>query len=174
MKSALSNTAWPDNTVWSRAGWALAAAAVLGLLVAALLPPFVGPEAGAMLDGAFRHLCHQLPGRSFAVGGTPLAVCHRCTGIYAGLAGGALLFPFVRTAARRWMRHDRGVLLAAVLPATLDWGADVLGLWGNTVGTRVGTGLWLGLVVGVVFARSLSLRPKPEGADGAGEPVGAA
>ena len=152
MKSALT------DTTWSRVGWALAAVATFGLLGAALLPPIVGPAVGVVLMDAFRHLCHQIPDRSFAVDGTPFAVCHRCTAIYLGLVAGVLVFPAVRVASVWWARHDRWILLAAVLPATLDWGGDVLGVWSNTVGTRVGTGLWLGLVVGVVFARSVSLR----------------
>lgn len=168
MKSALT------GTTWSPVGWAFAAAATLGLLGAALAPPLVGPGAEAVLTKAFHTLCHQLPSRSFAIDGTPLAVCHRCIGIYLGLAVGVVLFPLVRTASARWARHDRWVLLAAVLPATLDWGGDVLGVWSNTAGTRVATGLWLGLVVGVVFARSLSLRRgQGEGPDRrTREPVG--
>lgn len=167
MKSALS------DTTWSRAGWTLAFAAVLVLLVGAVLPPFVGTGAGTVLRGAFHHLCHQLPSRSFSVGGTPLAVCHRCTGIYLGLAAGVLLLPLLRDRARRLARYDRWVLLAAVLPATLDWGGDVVGLWSNTVGTRVVTGLWLGVLVGFVFARSLALRLKPHRIPpgGSSEPV---
>jgi uncharacterized membrane protein len=152
MKSALS------HTKWSRLGWALALVGTLVLLVGAALPPFVGPGAEHAVRVGFQHLCHQLPGRSFEVGGVPLAVCHRCAGIYLGLVAGALLLPGVRSTAARWVEHDRWVLLAAVLPATLDWGGDVLGLWTNTVGSRVGTGLWLGIIVGVVFARSLALR----------------
>ena len=152
MKSALS------HTTWSRVGWALALGGTLVLLVGAVLPPFVGPGAEHALRVGFQHLCHQLPGRSFEVGGVPLAVCHRCVGIYVGLVTGALLLPVILNTAARWVEHDRWVLLAAVLPVTLDWGGDVLGLWSNTVGTRVGTGLWLGVVVGVVFARSLALR----------------
>lgn len=168
MKSALT------DTKWSPVGWAAAAVAVLGLLVAALLPPFVGPTVGAVLADAFRHLCHQIPGRSFVVDGTPFAVCHRCAAIYLGLAVGVLAFPAIRGASVHWARHDRWVLLAAVLPAALDWGGEALGVWSNTVGTRVGTGLWLGIVVGVVFARSVSLRRR-RGEDPGGrtpEPVG--
>jgi uncharacterized membrane protein len=152
MKSPLSDTGW------SSAGWALALCSALALVVGAALLPFAGPGIEHAIRGGFQPLCHQLPDRSFVVDGTPLAVCHRCIGIYIGLALGALALPSVRGHARRWARHDRWVLLAAVLPAALDWGSDVAGLWSNTAGTRVATGLWLGLVVGLVFARSLALR----------------
>lgn len=170
MKSALS------NTKWSSAGWALALAATLVLLVGAVLPPFVGPGVEAALMSGFQHLCHQLPSRSFSVGGVALAVCHRCMGIYVGLVAGTLLLPLVRTRAPRWVRYDRWVLLAAVLPTVLDWGGDVLGAWSNTVGTRVATGLWLGGIVGVVFARSLAIRlaPRMSPRNDAEEPVSVA
>src|SRR6056297_1218175 len=93
MKSALS------HTTWSRVGWALALGGTLVLLVGAVLPPFVGPDAEHALRVGFQHLCHQLPGRSFEVGGVPLAVCHRCVGIYAGLLGGVLSLPVIRNTA---------------------------------------------------------------------------
>lgn len=152
MKSALSTAGW------STLGWGLAVAAMLVLVAGAVLPPFVGPGLEHAIRAGFQHLCHQLPNRSFSIDGVPLAVCHRCTGVYAGLALGALALPVVRERARHWARHDRWILLAAVLPATIDWGGDVLGLWSNTVGTRVVTGLWMGIIVGLVFARSLALR----------------
>jgi uncharacterized membrane protein len=143
-------------------GWALAFAASLFLLLGAALPLVVGAGGEAVVRHAFRHLCHQLPGRSFVVDGTPLTVCHRCTGIYAGLVLGTLALPLIRSRAQRWAAHDRWVLLAAVLPAVIDWGGDVLDVWSNTVGTRVVTGLWLGAIVGFVFARSLALRRRAD------------
>lgn len=166
MKSPLSGAGW------SRAGWSLAFLSTLALVVGAVLPPFVGSGIEHAVRGGFQHLCHQLPGRSFVVDGTPLAVCHRCIGIYSGLAVGALVLPSIRVHAQRWAQHDRWVLLAAVLPAALDWGGDVLGLWSNTVGTRVTTGVWLGLAVGIVFARSLAVRRNPDAVStDAGAPV---
>jgi len=47
-----------------------------------------GSTAGAWLHLAYAPLCHQLAERSLWLGGVPLAVCARCTGLYAGgLAG---------------------------------------------------------------------------------------
>ncbi len=152
MKSALS-----DST-WRPAAWAAALVATLILLVGAVLPPFVGPGWEAVLRVGFGTLCHQFPARSFTADGIPFAVCHRCTGIYAGLVLGALALPALRSRAHAWAQHDRWLLLAAVVPLLLDWGIDVLGIWTNTVGTRISTGLWFGLVAGFIFARSVSIR----------------
>ncbi len=151
MKSALS------DTKWSAAAWALALTATLTLLAGAVLPPFVG-AAAPVLRAGFAPLCHQLVERSFVVAGVPFAVCHRCTGIYLGLVLGVLALPALRDRAQAWARHDRWLLLASVLPVLVDWSGDVLGLWANTVGTRVITGVWFGIVAGFVFARSVSVR----------------
>ncbi|MEM1042578.1 MAG: DUF2085 domain-containing protein [Bacteroidota bacterium] len=156
MKSALSKPTPGDR--WSGAGWALALAAVLVLLVPAVLPPFVGPGVRAVLHAAFDPFCHQLADRSFAVGGVPLALCHRCTGVVAGLALGALALPGLRRWLAGFARYEGLWVLVAVVPAALDWGGGVLGLWANTVGSRFATGLWFGLVIGVLFARALAVR----------------
>lgn len=154
MKSALS------GSVWSAVRWAGAVATVGVLLVGAVLPVALPADAAEAVRAAFRTVCHQIPERTFHVGGQPLAVCHRCLGIYAGLAAGAALVLPLRHRAQRWAGLDRWVLLAAIVPAGLDWGLDVIGLGSNTVATRVATGLWLGLLVGFVFARSLAWRPE--------------
>ena len=64
-----------------------------------LLPPWLSPETRAILMQAFSALCHQIPGRSPAVDGVPLAVCDRCLGIYSGFALGLVLAALVRVVA---------------------------------------------------------------------------
>jgi len=94
---------------------------------------------------AFSYVCHQLPLRSFHLSDHPLAVCSRCTGLYAGFAGASLVYPLLRslkrtdTPGRRW-------LLLATLPMAIDLGLDFLGLWQNTHLSRLATGLLLGSV----------------------------
>ncbi len=41
-------------------------------------------EVAAAIYRAFGTLCHQLPERSYFIDGHKLAVCSRCTGLYAG------------------------------------------------------------------------------------------
>lgn len=144
---------------WSRSAWALAFAGTLVLLIGVVLPPFVGPGLRVPLMTGFHTLCHQLPDRSFHADGIQLAVCHRCTGIYLGLVFGVTLVPLLGFRAPSGARWEGAVLLVAILPAALDWGGDVFGLWTNTVVTRVGTGAWFGLLAGYVLAHAVAKRP---------------
>src|SRR5690554_5100411 len=43
----------------------------------------------------FRGVCHQQPERSLQLGGVPMAVNARCSGIFSGLLAGWLLIPVV-------------------------------------------------------------------------------
>ena len=157
MKSPLS------AEIWNRTAWGVALAATLVLFVAVLLPPLLPPVGRATLMEGFHLLCHQIPERSFALGGVSLAVCHRCTGIYLGLVLGVLALPALPLRRIVDKRFEGLVLLVAVVPAAIDWGGDVAGLWTNTVMTRVATGLWFGVLAGYLFARAVSRRPERSG-----------
>ncbi len=92
---------------------------------------------------AFSHLCHQLPERSFFLHEHPFAVCARCTGIYAGFAAAALVYPLVKplrqteTPARKW-------LFLAAAPLAIDWSIEFFGIANNTHTSRFLTGALLG------------------------------
>ena len=153
MKSALSGPGFR----WF--GWAVALSTTLVLLAGAVLPPLVGGEWAAAVRSGFGSLCHQLPSRSFALDGVPFAVCHRCTGIFAGLTVGALLVPAFAASERLRGLDDRVVILIALAPVLADWGGDVLGVWANTSQTRTLSGAWFGLAAGFIYARALAFRP---------------
>ncbi len=115
---------------------------------------------------AFAPVCHQLPERSFWIDGVQLAVCHRCYGIYAGLFLGTLLLTLISTHASRLYREARWLLIAGLLPPALDWGLQLVHLWQNTPLSRVLTGLWFGLVAGLLLAATLrhtsrTVHPQP-------------
>ncbi|MDR0311316.1 MAG: DUF2085 domain-containing protein [Acidobacteriota bacterium] len=93
----------------------------------------------------FSFFCHQMPERSFALLHNPLAVCHRCLGIYLGLFLGTLTAPFFFRIPPRAQRA--GIISAAAL-ITLDALLPFTGFW---------NGFWLcrfltGLVFGVTAA----------------------
>lgn len=126
-------------------------------MIGAFLPPLVDGGARVVARQAFALACHQLPARSFAIGGVPLAVCHRCLGIYAGLLAGTLTWPLLGARLRGWVGQRAGaMLLAAGAPAALDWALGVAGLWANTAFTQTGTGALLGAAMGLVFARAIA------------------
>ncbi|HEY0080152.1 MAG TPA: DUF2085 domain-containing protein [Pyrinomonadaceae bacterium] len=93
----------------------------------------------------FRFACHQMPERSFYLAGHPLAVCARCTGIYAGFAVAALGYPLVRS-MRRVDTPGRVWLLAASLPLAVDFALGFFGVWENTHLSRFATGALVGAV----------------------------
>jgi uncharacterized membrane protein len=127
--------------------WCVATAAALVFL----LLIFAAPIAAATGHGfialtiyrGFKPLCHQIAERSFQLDNFPLAVCARCLGLYVGFAGGALLYPFVRslrsaeTPARLW-------LILAALPTGVDFALGFFGIWANTHLSRLVTATLLG------------------------------
>lgn len=90
-------------------------------------------------------VCHQLPERSFHLHGFPLAVCSRCTGIYAGFVVGLLGYPLVRNLREAESPNRRWLILAA-LTVLVDFGGDFFGLFDNTFASRAATGALLGVV----------------------------
>lgn len=93
--------------------------------------------------GGFATLCHQRPERSYFIDGHQLAVCSRCTGIYAGFALTLLLYPLIRSLKNPIMPRPSWLLLAA-LPVAIDFGVNFFGFWQNTHTSRLLTGAFLG------------------------------
>jgi uncharacterized membrane protein len=132
---------------WAAWGAAVALAAlVAGVVVLAPLARAGGwVVLSEVLYRCFQLACHQQPERSFHASGFPLAVCARCTGLYAGALAGLSLYPLARSLARTdapW----RGWLLWAAVPASVDFLLGVTGLWENTHWSRLLTALPLGAV----------------------------
>ena len=120
--------------------------AVMAMIVGAPLALAAGHgRLAATIYQTFSHLCHQLPERSFFIKGHPLAVCARCTGIYAGFAVAAVLYPLARSLrqtevpARKW-------LFIAAAPLAIDFAIEFSGVWHNTHSSRLSTGALLGAV----------------------------
>ncbi|MEZ4698851.1 MAG: DUF2085 domain-containing protein [Rhodothermales bacterium] len=118
-------------------------------------PPFLPPGWRQIVLWAFSSVCHQLPDRTFHVHGVSLAVCHRCLGVYAGLALALCLWPALRHAADRIERRALVLLAAGILPLGIDWGLGFLSIWENTPFSRTTTGLLFGIAAGLLLARAL-------------------
>ncbi len=101
--------------------WILFAGAAiwLGLI---LLAPFLtaqGEPSAVFVYSFFSPLCHQIPERSFSWLGAPLAVCHRCTGLYAGFLLGLLLAASLPRFRGFLERRPRAIAIFA-LPLVID------------------------------------------------------
>ncbi|MBX3268962.1 MAG: DUF2085 domain-containing protein [Sandaracinaceae bacterium] len=101
--------------------------------------------------GVFSGLCHQDAARSFARDGHAMAVCHRCAGIYLGLALGALAALGVRLDAARKSYWLAGIAPLAVQVA-LGWAFPALDLYW----LRVATGLVAGGAGGLLLASAVA------------------
>jgi uncharacterized membrane protein len=105
----------------SSAYWILLAATLawIGLVFLAPWAKARGLVAGPLLYLFFDSVCHQLPERSFEAFGHPLAVCHRCFGLYLGTALGLLALPWLPGLRQRLMAQPRW-LLVALVPLVVD------------------------------------------------------
>jgi uncharacterized membrane protein len=128
----------------------LIGAATVSFLVALI---FVAPVAAAgghnewaeVIYGAFGIFCHQRPDRSYFIEGHKLAVCARCTGLYAAFAVTLLLYPLVRS-LRIAANPPRMFLILAAIPLGIDFSLTFFGIWENTHTSRLLTGALLGSV----------------------------
>ena len=126
--------------------------AILVLALAPLAAPLLAathPLTALLIRSFFSRLCHQDPTRSFVIGGSPVAVCVRCLGIYCGVALGMFLRLGKASAIR--------LLAAAMLLNLLDVGSGMLHWHGNMPLTR----FWLGVLLGVAAGSVLCQAPSP-------------
>lgn len=144
-READSKLAAPKTALTVYAGLVLIA---LGWLALIFGTPLLADSHGVLslvLYRSFSAICHQMPERSFHLHGFPLAVCSRCTGIYAGFLVGLLIAPLVRNLRECEMPHRRWLILAA-LPVLADFSVDFVGLVNNTFVSRAATGALFGAV----------------------------
>jgi uncharacterized membrane protein len=119
---------------------------VLVLALAPLVAPLVAashPLIALVIRSFFSRLCHQDPARSFFIGGSPVAVCVRCLGIYCGVAMGMFLRLGKVSAFR--------LLAVAMVVNLVDVGSGLLHWHGNMPVTRFWLGLLLGVAAGSIF-----------------------
>ena len=123
------------------------ALAICSLIIAAPVALANGHSAIAFnIYLPFSYLCHQIPARSFYLAEHQLAVCSRCTGIYAGFLFGVIVYPIVRS-LRSTVTPERKWLFIAAIPLAIDFSLEFLGIWHNTHSSRFFTGALLGSVV---------------------------
>ena len=138
--------------------WSLVASVALLIVIATVAAPVAQAqgrtEFSSAIYQAFSYLCHQIPERSFHLGGHPFAVCSRCTGLYAGFAFATLALPLARSLKRTDTPRVIWLLLSA-LPLAIDFGLTYFDIWQNNHFTRVTTGALFGAVAAIYVVPGL-------------------
>lgn len=109
-----------------------------------------GSGVGVAAHIVFSGLCHQMPDRTLSIDGHSMAVCHRCTGIYLGLALGgfaALVKRVDPRSARVWLIGAAPTLIQVAL--AIPW--TVFDAWW----IRLITGAMTGAAGGLLMASGL-------------------
>jgi uncharacterized membrane protein len=126
--------------------WLISTAIIIALVSLIVVAPLTvdnHPEVANSLYGGFAAVCHQIPERSYFIAGHKLAVCSRCTGLYAGFVLTLLLYPLLRPLRSTDWPPPVWLVLGA-MPMAIDFGLTFLGIWENTHTSRLLTGLLLG------------------------------
>lgn len=110
------------------------AAAWLGVVFLAPYARSQGWGIAPWLYALYAPICHQIPERSFVCFTEPLAVGHRCTGLYSGFLAGLLAWPFLHR-WRVWLLDRPRWILLFFAPMAVD-----VFLVSNTALTRFATG----------------------------------
>lgn len=138
--------------------WSIAAFLAFGWVFLIVLAPLAEANNLAGVSNPlykfFGYLCHQNSARSPAFGEHAFAVCSRCFGIYSGLFGGFLIYPFLRR-IEETEPFPRFRLFAAMIPMAIDWLLGVFGIWENTHFSRFLTGAILGTACAVYIVPAL-------------------
>jgi uncharacterized membrane protein len=145
-------------TALGLAGAVWLTALVMAPVGASSRPP-LAPAAAAVMYAAGSIICHQIPDRSFRLGGAQLPVCARCCGLYAGGLLGAMLWagaaglgrqPSARI--RRWTSANvlRATLVLAALPTLVSVATAWVGWWDPANLLRFTLAVPLGTAIGAV------------------------
>jgi uncharacterized membrane protein len=138
---------WVDKFVYHFSKhWLIAIGAIIGLYAGLpLLAPLLmaaGIEGPAnLIYSAYRFGCHQLPSRSYFIGGHQIAYCQRCMATYTSLFLSVILFAFVR----RWLKPlSWKMYVLFLVPLALDGVSQLLGLRASNWLLRTITGALFG------------------------------
>ncbi len=105
---------------------------------------------GEGLDAVFVTMCHRLPERTLTLAGVAMPLCSRCSGIFAGVAVGALAaWPKLTSRAWRW------AITAAAGGMALDVATQDLGLHPVWHTTRLASGFAFGYALAAACVLAL-------------------
>jgi len=148
----------------------LAAMALLILGSSTSVTIAIAHGAPSFLRLPFKLMCHGIPHRCLTIFDTPMPICARCFGIYAGFLLGLIAFPVVlktadsgqRTAGPhpRLLSAVRCLLSIAAIPILADGLTQAIGLRESTNPLRMATGLTIGAAFGLWALTSIEIRAR--------------
>ena len=127
-------------------------------IVLIFLAPYLQNKSSVLakfIYAVFAPTCHQIPSRCLLVFGYPLAVCARCTGIYAGFFSGTIIFPFIKGFSAPSLPRPKMLVLVSV-PIVMDAAGNVLGVWESANWIRFVTGAVWGIILPFYFLTGIS------------------
>ena len=107
-------------------------------------------------------ICHQIPERSFHLGGFQIPVCARCLGIYAGAAAGASIHVLgaFSLSSMRWRmlspQAARRLFIVGAVPTLLTVALERGGVWNGTNNVRAIAGVALGIAGALVVMSAVA------------------
>jgi len=99
----------------------------------------------------FEKLCHQNPHRSYSLAGVSMAVCSRCLGIYTIFAVGLLLAPLYEHIFTIQKKRRLYLVMLTVGVNAIDIAGNAMGLWANTLESRLILGSLFGLSIAMLI-----------------------
>ncbi|MEX0662720.1 MAG: DUF2085 domain-containing protein [Balneolaceae bacterium] len=110
-----------------------------------------GSESRHWTEWMFYGICHQIPDRTYSLGGYYMAVNTRCFGIFLGLWLGWFTIPWInrKTIGKRW---PIWILTVAVILQIIDYSGNMFDVWENTNHSRAVLGLMLGISVPIAIS----------------------
>ncbi len=139
--------------------YGLTLAGILSWLALLVLAPYLrsqGNRLNSLIYAAFAPTCHQIPSRCFHIFGYPMAVCGRCTGIYAGFLAGLLAFPLLLRGLGRATPPPSLFFILLTIPIGVDAAGNFFGLWSTGNGLRFATGLIWGSILPFYFVAGMN------------------
>lgn len=110
----------------------------------------------------FNLLCHQFHWRTYSINELYMATCSRCFGIYSGMFCSFLIIMALRKKNKTTFSHAFILLTTVFLINFIDIIGNFLGLWTNTLHSRMILGLLFGFAIINLILTSYFIQTKKQ------------